>query len=111
FEDALRAGVETFHNLKKLLSSHGKATNVGDEGGFAPSLDSGDEALSLLMEAIGKAGYEPGKQIFVALDVAASELLDKKTGLYTWEGKTRKAAELTDVYAGWCEKYPLVSIE
>src|SRR5688572_11506986 len=92
FEDALRAGVEVFHNLKKLLSSRGKATNVGDEGGFAPSLDSGDEALSLLMEAIGKAGYEPGKQISLALDVAASELLDKKTGLYTWEGKTRKAA-------------------
>jgi enolase len=111
FEDALRAGVEVFHNLKKLLSSRGKATNVGDEGGFAPSLDSGDEALSLLMEAIGKAGYEPGKQISLALDVAASELLDKKTGLYTWEGKTRKAAELVDVYAGWAEKYPLVSVE
>ncbi len=111
FEDALRAGVEVFHNLKKLLSSRGKVTNVGDEGGFAPSLDNGDEALSLLMEAIGKAGYEPGKQISLALDVAASELLDKKTGTYTWEGKPRKASELIDVYAGWCEKYPLVSIE
>jgi enolase len=111
FEDALRAGVEVFHNLKKLLSSRGKATNVGDEGGFAPSLDSGDEALSLIMEAIGKAGYEPGKQIFVALDVAASELLDKKAGTYTWEGKQRKAAELIEVYAGWAAKYPLVSVE
>jgi enolase len=111
FEDALRAGVEVFHNLKKLLSSRGKATNVGDEGGFAPSLDSGDEALSLLIEAIGKAGYEPGKQISLALDVAASELLDKKTGQYTWEGKTRSAAELVDVYAKWAEKYPLVSVE
>jgi len=111
FEDALRAGVEVFHNLKKLLSSRGKATNVGDEGGFAPSLDNGDEALSLLIEAIGKAGYEPGKQISLALDVAASELLDKKTGLYTWEGKTRKAADLVDIYAGWAEKYPLVSVE
>jgi enolase len=111
FEDALRAGVEVFHNLKKLLSSRGKATNVGDEGGFAPSLDSGDEALSLIMEAIGKAGYEPGKQIFVALDVAASELLDKKAGTYTWEGKQRKAADLIEVYAGWAAKYPLVSIE
>jgi enolase len=111
FEDALRAGVEVFHNLKKLLSSRGKATNVGDEGGFAPSLDSGDEALSLLIEAIGKAGYEPGKQISLALDVAASELLDKKTGLYRWENKTRSASELVDVYATWAEKYPLVSVE
>src|SRR5512146_2363759 len=111
FEDALRAGVETFHHLKKLLSSHGKATNVGDEGGFAPSLDSGDEALSLLMEAIAKAGYEPGKQIFVALDVAASELFDKKQGTYTWEGKQKKAADLINTYAQWAEKYPLVSVE
>jgi enolase len=111
FEDALRAGVEVFHNLKKLLSSRGKATNVGDEGGFAPSLDSGDEALSLLLEAIGKAGYEPGKQIYLALDVAASELLDKKTGNYTWGGKTIKTSELVDIYAGWVDKYPLVSIE
>jgi enolase len=111
FEDALRAGVEVFHNLKKLLSSRGKATNVGDEGGFAPSLDSGDEALSLIMEAIGKAGYEPGKQIFVALDVAASELLDKKAGTYEWEGKQRKAEDLIGVYAQWADKYPLVSIE
>jgi enolase len=111
FEDALRAGVEVFHNLKKLLSSRGKVTNVGDEGGFAPSLDNGDEALSLLLEAIGKAGYEAGKQIFLALDVAASELLDKKTGNYTWEGKTKTSAELVEVYAKWVEKYPLVSIE
>src|SRR5256886_3638451 len=66
FEDALRAGVETFHHLKKLLSARGKATNVGDEGGFAPSLDSAEDALSLVLEAIGKAGYEPGKQIFLA---------------------------------------------
>jgi enolase len=111
FEDALRAGVEIFHNLKKLLSARGKVTNVGDEGGFAPTLDNGDEALSLLMEAIGKAGYEPGKQIFLALDVAASEFVDKKTGIYTWEGKPRTSAELVDIYAGWVAKYPLVSIE
>jgi enolase len=111
FEDALRAGVEVFHNLKKLLASRGKATNVGDEGGFAPSLDSGDEALSLIMEAIAKAGYEPGKQIYVALDVAASELFDKKAGTYTWEGKQRKAADLVNIYAQWAEKYPLVSVE
>src|SRR3954466_875845 len=111
FEDALRAGVEVFHNLKKLLHSRGKATNVGDEGGFAPSLDNADEALTLLLEAIGKAGYEPGKQIFVALDVAASELFDKKQGTYTWEGKQKKAADLINTYAQWAEKYPLVSVE
>jgi enolase len=111
FEDALRAGVEVFHHLKKLLSARGKATNVGDEGGFAPSLESSDEAIQLVLEAIGKAGYEAGKQIFLALDVAASELFDKQTGTYDFEGKPRKAAELVDVYAGWVAKYPLVSIE
>jgi enolase len=111
FEDALRAGVEVFHNLKKLLSARGKATNVGDEGGFAPSLDSADEALTLVLEAIGKAGYEPGKQVFLALDCAASEFFDKKAGTYKFEGKPRTAAELSDIYAGWTDKYPLVSIE
>jgi enolase len=111
FEDALRAGVEVFHNLKKLLHARGKATNVGDEGGFAPSLDSADEALALVLEAIGKAGYEAGKQIFLALDCAASEFFDKKAGTYTFEGKPRTAAEMTATYAGWADKYPLVSIE
>ncbi|MEP6859724.1 MAG: phosphopyruvate hydratase [Deltaproteobacteria bacterium] len=111
FEDALRAGVETFHHLKKLLHARGKATNVGDEGGFAPSLDSADEALALVLEAIGKAGYEAGKQIFLALDCAASEFFDKKAGTYTFEGKPRTAAEMTATYAGWADKYPLVSIE
>jgi enolase len=111
FEDALRAGVEVFHHLKKLLASRGKATNVGDEGGFAPSLESSDEAIQLVLEAIGKAGYEAGKQIFLALDVAASELFDKKAGTYEYEGKHVTAAQLVDVYAGWVAKYPLVSIE
>jgi enolase len=111
FEDALRAGVEVFHHLKKLLSSRGKATNVGDEGGFAPSLDSSDDALSLVLEAIGKAGYEPGKQISLALDVAASELYDKAKRTYGFESKPRTAAELVDIYATWASKYPLVSIE
>ncbi len=111
FEDALRAGVEVFHNLKKLLSTRGKATNVGDEGGFAPSLDSSDEAIQLVLEAIGKAGYEAGKQIFLALDVAASELFDKKAGTYDFEGKHVSSQQLTDVYAKWVDQYPLVSIE
>jgi len=111
FEDALRAGVETFHHLKKLLASRGKATNVGDEGGFAPSLDNGDEALALLIEAIGKAGYRAGEQIFLALDVAASEFYDKVKGHYQYEGKPRSATEMVQLYAGWAAKYPLVSIE
>jgi enolase len=111
FQDALRAGVETFHHLKKLLSSRGKATNVGDEGGFAPSLENGDEALALLMEALGKAGYKAGEQMFLALDVAASEFFDKKTSQYNFEGKPRSAADMVEVYANWVGKYPLVSIE
>jgi enolase len=111
FDDALRAGVETFHHLKKLLAAKGKATNVGDEGGFAPSLDSADEALALLMEAIGKAGYKAGEQIFLALDCAASEFFDKKTEKYKYEGKDRTAADMVELYAGWVAKYPLVSIE
>jgi enolase len=111
FDDALRAGVETFHHLKKLLSSRGKATNVGDEGGFAPSLESADEAITLLLEAIEKAGYKPGEQISLALDVAASEFFDKKTGQYTYDGKPKSSAEMVELYASWVAKYPLVSIE
>ena len=111
FEDALRAGVETFHHLKKLLASRGKATNVGDEGGFAPSLDSADEALQLLLEAIGKAGYKAGEQMFLALDVAASEFFDKATGTYKYAGEQRSSADMADLYAGWVAKYPMISIE
>ncbi len=111
FEDALRAGVETFHHLKKLLSSRGKVTSVGDEGGFAPSLDNAEEALGLLVEAIGKAGYKAGEQIFLALDVAASEFYDTEKKAYMYEGKARSGADLVELYAGWCDKFPLVSIE
>jgi len=111
FEDALRAGVETFHHLKKLLASRGKATNVGDEGGFAPSLDSADEALQLLLEAITKAGYKPGEQMFLALDVAASEFFDKAKGPYNYAGPQRSSADMADLYASWVAKYPMISIE
>ncbi len=111
FSEALRAGVEVFHHLKKLLSSRGKATNVGDEGGFAPSLDSADEAMSLILEAIAKAGYKAGEQVFLALDVAASEFFDKAKGRYDYEGKERSAEEMAELYASWAAKYPLVSIE
>jgi enolase len=111
FADALRAGVEVFHHLKKLLHKAGKATNVGDEGGFAPAIGTADEAIGFILEAIAAAGYKAGEQIFVALDVAASEFFDKKAGTYQYEGKARSAAEMVDLYAGWASKYPLVSIE
>src|SRR5262245_24786324 len=111
FEDALRAGVETFHQLKKLLTARGKATNVGDEGGFAPSLERAHEAIGIVLEPIDKDGYKAGEQIFLALDVAASELYDKAKQTYDYEGKSRTSTELIELYASWAAKYPLVSIE
>src|SRR5262249_9075026 len=92
-------------------SSRGKATNVGDEGGFAPSLESADEAIGLILEAIGKAGYKPGEQIAIALDVAASEFFSKDAGTYEYGGQKMTAAQMVGLYAGWCDRYPIVSIE
>jgi len=109
FSDALRAGVETFHHLKKTLNDRKLVTAVGDEGGFAPNLQSNAEALDLIVEAIGKAGYRAGEQIFLALDVAASEFFAK--GKYDFEGKPRTSAEMIDYYAALKQKYPIVSIE
>ncbi|NVB40575.1 phosphopyruvate hydratase [Pseudenhygromyxa sp. WMMC2535] len=114
FSDALRAGVEIFHALKKLLESRGKVTAVGDEGGFAPSLGSNAEALETLMEAIASAGYKPGEQIGLALDVAASEFYDKAKQRYVLAGEGGReldAGEMTELYAGLADKYPLLSIE
>ena len=111
FRDALRAGVEIFHNLKKILSSKGLATNVGDEGGFAPALATADEALGTILEAIAQAGYTAGDDVFLALDVAASEFYDAKTKLYDYEGQQRTSADMIELYASWAAKYPLVSIE
>ncbi|WP_428264016.1 phosphopyruvate hydratase [Haliangium sp.] len=111
FPEALRAGVEVFHNLKKLLKAQGKVTAVGDEGGFAPSLDSADDALGLILEAIDKAGYKAGEHIFLALDVAATEFYDKDKKVYRYGGKELSSGEMIEMYAGWAEKYPLVSIE
>ena len=111
FADALRAGVEIFHHLKKILSAKGLATNVGDEGGFAPALATADEALGTILEAIGKAGYAAGDEVFLGLDVAASEFFDGKTKLYAYEGQQRTSAEMIELYASWAAKYPLVSIE
>ncbi len=111
FKEALRAGVETFHALKKVLSSKGLNTNVGDEGGFAPDLKSNREALDLLMLAIEKAGYTPGKEMFIALDPAASEVY--KDGKYHLEGdgKVLSSDEMVSYWVDWINNYPIVSLE
>lgn len=109
FAESLRAGSEIFHTLKKILNEKGLSTAVGDEGGFAPVLKSNEEALELLMIAIHKAGYEAGQNVFLALDVAATELF--KDGKYTWERNKITGLELQSVYKKWSEKFPMVSIE
>jgi enolase len=111
FREALRAGVETFHALKKVLSSKGYNTNVGDEGGFAPDLKGNREALDLLLSAIEKAGYTPGEQMFIALDPAASEVY--KDGKYHLEGdgKVLSSEEMVAYWVDWIDNYPIVSLE
>ncbi|SEK25221.1 phosphopyruvate hydratase [Streptacidiphilus jiangxiensis] len=109
FSEALRWGVEVYHQLKGVLKTRGLSTGLGDEGGFAPNLDSNREALDLIVEAIKGAGYTPGRDIALALDVAASEFY--KDGAYQFEGKARTAAEMTAYYAELVAAYPLVSIE
>jgi len=112
FAESLRMGVETFHALKGVLKKQGYSTAVGDEGGFAPSLKSSEEALELILEAIGKAGYEAGKHIYLALDVAASEMFED--GRYHFKkstGERMPAEEIIRLYERWAEKYPIVSIE
>jgi enolase len=111
FSEAIRCGCEVFHNLKKVLQSKKLATNVGDEGGFAPDLKSNSEALDLIVEAVGKAGYELGKQVFIALDPAASEFYNAETKRYGVDGKQITSAQLVDLYASWVDKYPICSIE
>jgi enolase 1/2/3 len=113
FAEALRYGAEVFHALKKVLKAKGAATGVGDEGGYAPSLGSNEEALALIMEAIQSAGLEAGKQVALALDCAASEFFDKASGKYTLEGegKSFDGKALVEFYASLAAKYPIVSIE
>ena len=111
FSDAIRAGCEIFHNLKSVLQSKKLGTNVGDEGGFAPNLKSNAEAMDLIMEAGEKAGYKMGEEVFIAMDVAASELYDAKTKTYTMDGKQIDAAGIVELLAAWADKYPIVSIE
>jgi enolase len=111
FSDALRAGVEIFHHLKKVLASKKLNTAVGDEGGFAPDLASNQDALDLIMQAIETAGYRPGDQICIALDVAATEFYDEEKKLYAIDGKHLTGDQMVDFLAAWCDKYPICSIE
>jgi enolase len=111
FAEALRAGSEVYQALKKLLDARGLSTNVGDEGGFAPSLGSNEMAVELLLEAISAAGYRPGDDVALALDPASSELYEGGKYNLASEKRSLTSAEMVDLWAGWCEKYPIVSIE
>ncbi len=109
FSEGLRMAAEVFHTLKKVLQEKGLNTNVGDEGGFAPNLESNEAALQLIMEAIDKAGYKAGSDISLALDAASSSFF--KDGAYHLDGGQMNAAELTAYYKGLCDRYPIISIE
>src|SRR5690242_10856646 len=114
FSEALRWGVEVFHALKAALKKHGYSTSVGDEGGFAPSCKSNEEAIQIVLEAISAAGYKPGEQVAIALDPAASEFYDKASGKYVFKKSDKSAhssEEMAKFWTGWVEKYPIVSIE
>jgi len=113
FKEALKIGAEIYHNLKKVLQEKGLGTGVGDEGGFAPNLSSNEEALKTIIEAIEKAGYKPGDDVVLALDVAASEIYDKESKKYKFagEGKEFTVEKLVDFYEELVEKYPIISIE
>lgn len=111
FSDALRCGAEIFHNLKGVLKAKKLGTNVGDEGGFAPDLKSNREALEVVAEAVKKAGYELGKQVYIALDVAATELFDAEKKVYKIDGKQLDPAGMVDLLASWAKDFPICSIE
>jgi enolase len=114
FREALRWGVEVFHALKAALKKHGYSTSVGDEGGFAPSCKSNEEAIQIVLEAISTAGYKPGEQVSIALDPAASEFFDKASGKYVFKKSDKSvhsSAEMAAYWTNWVEKYPIVSLE
>jgi len=111
FSEALRAGVEIFHALKSVLKSHGLATAVGDEGGFAPDLKSNEEAIETILEAISKAGYKAGEDVWLGLDAASSEFYENGKYNLKGEGKRLSSDQLVEFFAGWCAKYPIVTIE
>lgn len=113
FSEGLRMGTEIFHHLKAVLKERGMSTNVGDEGGFAPNLNSNEEAIQVVMDAIIKAGFTPGKDVSIALDAAASEFYNKKKGVYVFEstGQEFTSAQMVDFWEDWSNRYPIVSIE
>jgi len=113
FQEAVRMGAEVFHNLKAVLKAKGHSTNVGDEGGFAPNLGSNEEAIEVVLEAIGKAGYKPGEDIWIALDPAASEFYDEKKKMYHFQstGEDKSSDDMVEYWKGWTSKYPIISIE
>jgi enolase len=114
FAEALRMGAETFHSLKSVLKKKGYNTAVGDEGGFAPNLKSNDEAVEVILEAITKAGYKPGEEICIALDVASSEMYQKDKKVYQFFKSTKKeltSEQMVDFYANWVKQYPIISLE
>jgi enolase len=113
FSEGLRWGTEIFHHLKSVLKAKGLSTNVGDEGGFAPNLGSNEEAIQVVLQAIEKAGFKPGHDVYIALDAASSEFYNAEKGLYLFEstGESRTSTEMVDYWADWCKKYPIVSIE
>ena len=113
FSEGLRWGTEVFHHLKSVLKEKGMSTNVGDEGGFAPSLGSNEEAIQVVIEAIEKAGFKPGVDMHIALDAASSEFYDTDKGIYHFEstGADMTSEQMVDYWVNWCEKYPIISIE
>jgi enolase len=113
FSEGLRWGTQIFHTLKGVLKERGMSTNVGDEGGFAPNLGSNEEAIEVVIDAIKKAGFEPGKDVFIALDAAASEYYDKDAGKYIFEstGVQMTSLEKVEFWKEWVAKYPIISIE
>ncbi len=114
FSNSLKMGVEVFHNLKKVLKSKGYSTNVGDEGGFAPEIQSNEEAIEVVLESIEKAGYKPGEEIYIAMDAATSEFYLKDEKVYHFhksDGAKRTADEMVEYWSNWVEKYPIISIE
>ncbi len=111
FSEGLRWGTEIFHHLKNVLKSRNLSTNVGDEGGFAPNIGSNEEAIQLVMEAIEKAGFVPGKDVYIALDAASSEFYKKGKYVFESTGEERTSAEMVEFWKDWCVKYPIVSIE
>ncbi len=114
FSEALRMGTEVFHTLKKVLHDKNFSTNVGDEGGFAPNIKSNEEAIEIVLQAIEKAGFKPGEDIFIAMDAASSEFYDAASNTYTFKkssGKKISSDEMVDYWATWAAKYPIISIE